>query len=191
MSERVFIIHGRQSAPSEGWQPWLNNELSLRGYTVRTPAMPNTNNPKCHRWVEELTKMIGEPDEHCHLVGHSLGCPAILRYLETLKSDQRVGKIILVSGFTEDLNIPDIAHFTDQPFDFTAIRSRAKKFVCMYSDNDKYIRLDQFERLIEHLHATPIFVAGGGHFSGNEGCFQLPQALQAIIGTDTKPKKSA
>ncbi len=35
--------------------------------------------------------LIGNPDNETYLVGHSLGSPTILRYLESLQDDQMIG----------------------------------------------------------------------------------------------------
>ncbi len=179
--KRAFIIHGWNSAPLDGWKPWLNNELNTRGYTVRTPHLPNTRHPDRYRWVEELTKVIGTPDAACDLIGHSLGCTAILRYVESLAPGQRVGKLVLVAGFAEDLGIEDVANFVDEPFDFEKIKAAARNIISIRSDADPYISQQQFDRLEKALGAKKVLVKGGKHFSSSEGCYQLSEALEAII----------
>jgi uncharacterized protein len=180
--KRAFIIHGWNSQPLDGWKPWLNNELNARGFTVRTPHLPNTKHPDRYRWVEELAKVIGAPDADCHLVGHSLGCTAILRYVESLPAGSKVGRLVLVAGFTEDLGIEDVANFVDEPFDFAKIKAAAGKIFSIRSDADPYISGEQFDRLEKALGAKKTLVKGGKHFSGSEGCYQLPQALEALLG---------
>jgi esterase/lipase len=46
MQKRVFLIHGWEGYPEEGWRPWLKNELEKIGFTVFVPSMPNTKHPK-------------------------------------------------------------------------------------------------------------------------------------------------
>lgn len=182
MSKRVFIIHGWESEPNAGWQPWLNNELSSRGCVVRTPAMPNPARPKLHRWIEELAKMIGTPDQDCHFVGHSLGCAAILRYVESLPPGSHTGNLVLVAGFMENLGIPAIKDFVDAPFNDEKINDRAATIYSIHSDADPYISNDKFQRLDTVFRAKKIIVKGGGHLSGANGWYQLPEALKAITG---------
>lgn len=45
MKKRVFLIHGWEGYPEEGWRPWLKKELEQRGFTVIVPAMPDTATP--------------------------------------------------------------------------------------------------------------------------------------------------
>ena len=43
---RVFIVHGWDGYPGEGWQGWLAKELTSRGDKVYMPAMPDAEWPK-------------------------------------------------------------------------------------------------------------------------------------------------
>lgn len=182
MTKRVFIIHGWGSEPNAGWQPWLNNELSQRGFAVRTPAMPNAQHPKLHRWVEELTKMVGTPDRDCHFVGHSLGCAAILRYIESLPEGSHTGNVVLVAGFMDDLGIPEIVEFVNAPFNDEEINDRAATIYSIHSDADPYISNDKFRRLDTVFRTKKIIVKGGGHLSGANGWYTLPEALKTLVG---------
>ena len=99
MPKRAFIIHGYHSFPQEAWLPWLKAELEARGYAAFLPAMPHPDRPTIPEWIGFITKLVGEPDENTVIVGHSLGCQAVLRYLETLGvAGKSVGKTVLVGG---------------------------------------------------------------------------------------------
>src|SRR4051812_971602 len=99
MPQHAFIIHGYQSHPKEAWLPWLKDELEKRGYIVSLPAMPNPNRPVISEWIGFIAKLIGEPDKTTTVIGHSLGCQAVLRYLETLGgAGKSVAKTVLVAG---------------------------------------------------------------------------------------------
>src|SRR3989344_2952524 len=97
MNKRVFVIHGWGGGPEEGWFPLLKNELQGHGLEVIVPAMPNTDNPKIEEWVSSLAKMVGQPDENTFFVGHSIGCQAILRYIESI--NKKVGGAVFVAGW--------------------------------------------------------------------------------------------
>ncbi|MBI2582787.1 alpha/beta hydrolase, partial [Candidatus Azambacteria bacterium] len=66
---RVFIIHGWEGYPEEGWFPWLKRELESRGFEVRVPAMPDTAKPKIEAWISYLAELVGKPDENTYFVG--------------------------------------------------------------------------------------------------------------------------
>lgn len=48
--------------------------------------------------------MVGVPDEQTYFVGHSLGCQAIARYLESLSESIKVGGVVFVAGFFKRLS---------------------------------------------------------------------------------------
>ena len=102
--KRCFIIHGWDGSPEEDWYPWLKQELEKKGFQVTVPAMPETNAPKIETWVTHLVRAVGQVDENTFLVGHSIGCQTILRYLEQLPMGQRVGGVVLVAGWVHRLN---------------------------------------------------------------------------------------
>ena len=101
MKKRVFIIHGWEGNPDIHWFPWLRKELKHRGYEVIVPRMPNVMNPEFKSWISYLKEIVTSPDGNTFFVGHSLGCIAVLRFIETLKEE--VGGAVLVAGFGKDL----------------------------------------------------------------------------------------
>src|SRR3989338_7383135 len=101
MQKRVFIIHGWEGSPEANWFPWLKKELESIGVKAEALEMPNTNHPVMSEWIGHLKNVVSEPDENTYLVGHSLGVIAILRYLESLDGEKKIGGVILVAGFPE------------------------------------------------------------------------------------------
>ena len=82
MQKRVFIIHGWDGYPDEGWFPWLRKELELVGFEIVILSMPNPVAPEIGSWVKCLKDGVGEINENTFFVGHSIGCQTIIRYLE-------------------------------------------------------------------------------------------------------------
>ena len=179
MTKRAFIIHGWQGSPDKSWRPWLKEELMKRGFKVFVPAMPNADNPKMDEWVNHLAKLVGKPDEDCYFVGHSLGCITILRYLEILKTDEKVGGAILVAGFSDDLGIKELHDFYTKQIEWKKIKSHCKKFVAIHSDNDTYVSLKYAEVFNEKLDSDVIVKPGMGHFS--EKMIEFPDLLEFLL----------
>lgn len=46
VKKRVFIVHGWDGYPEEGWFPWLERELEARGFEVHVPALPDASTPR-------------------------------------------------------------------------------------------------------------------------------------------------
>ncbi|MBI5872516.1 serine hydrolase family protein [archaeon] len=181
MAKRVFLIHGWEGYPEEGWKPWLKNELKKKGFGVSVPTMPDTKHPKMGAWVEHLAKVVGTPDKNCYFVGHSLGCITILRYLETLKPNQQIGGAVLIAGFTSSLGYEDLAGFFTKPINWEKIKAHCKKFIAIHSDNDPYVSLHYADFFKEKLNAEVIVEHGMKHFSGEDGINQLSVALNQVL----------
>ena len=103
MKKRVFIAHGWDGYPEEGWFPWLKKELEAKGFEVYVPQLPETGSPRIHNWVPKLAEVVGEIDENTYFVGYSMGCQTIARYLETLPEGVKVGGAVFVAGFFKRL----------------------------------------------------------------------------------------
>ncbi len=180
---KVVIIHGYQGVPNGGFRPWLKKELEARGFEVRMPAMPTPDAPRLEEWVATIGREAA--GENCILVGHSLGCTAILRYLEQVK--KKVAGAVLVAGFAERLGdgFEATENFVDSPLDFARVRKNCSKMVAIFSDNDPYVPLDRGDIIKEKLGAEVIVKHNAKHFSGpvdNESsCTKLPDVVDAIM----------
>jgi uncharacterized protein len=188
MSKRVFIIHGWDGFPEEGWFPWLKQELEKRGFEVHVPAMPEKAEPKIETWVPFLEELIGKPNEDTYLVGHSIGCQTILRYLSGLKDDVGLGGIVLVAGFIRKLigvydkdEIEIARPWLETPIDFINIKKHTKNIVAVFSDDDEFVPLDNIDLFKKELGAKTIFEHGRGHFSQETGIKELPIALEELL----------
>ncbi|OIO24763.1 hypothetical protein AUJ14_05645 [Candidatus Micrarchaeota archaeon CG1_02_55_22] len=164
MSKRVLLIHGWGGSPKGGWCPWLKKHLELHGFNVESLEMPNPDNPLKEEWVDEITAAVGG-EQDVVLVGHSLGCPAILRFLE---SGGRASACVLVAGFAEDLGIVEIRNFVFKPFDWIAIRSACTRFQVINSQDDPYVPTEQGRLLANKLSAGLRMVSKVKHISTRE-----------------------
>lgn len=189
MPKKVIIVHGWSGYPEEGWFPWLKNELESRGFEVVVPQMPRPEEPRINNWVPALSAAIGAPDENTYLVGHSMGCQAIARYLETLPENVRVGGAIFVAGFFKRLtNLEEeeaasgvAEEWLHTPLDFVKVKSHLSGSVAIFSDNDPYVPPDNQEEFANALGSEIIVEPEKGHFSGSDGVTQLPIALKAVL----------
>jgi predicted alpha/beta hydrolase family esterase len=189
MSKRVFIVHGWDGYPDEGWFPWLKKELESKGFAVTVPQFPKPEEPRIAAWVPVLKQAVGKPDEETYFVGHSIGCQTIARYLADLPEGVRVGGAVFVAGFFRRLtNLEDdavvqsvVTEWLTTPIDLAAVRAHLDKSVAIFSDNDPYVPLDNKDDFVEYLGSTIITSQRKGHFSGSTGATELHSALQAVL----------
>lgn len=166
--------------------PWIKKELEKLGYEVHVPTMPEAKYPEKEAWLSYLSQEIGQPRENDVLVGHSLGCITIIRYLETLAENERVGRVVFVAGFTDDLNVPEIKSFFETPVNFGKIQQKAKGFIAIHSDNDRYVSLKYGILFKKKLGAEIIIRHNAGHFTGPVDD-QSKASLEIIIKSIIKP----
>jgi hypothetical protein len=164
-----------------GFRPWLKSELEAKGFSVSVPAMPSPDAPRAGEWIAAIEKEVGDAGKDCILVGHSLGCTAILRYLG--RTEGKVAGAVFVAGFAGKLGgeFSVLDNFFEKPFDFAAVKKVCPKFVAIFSDNDPYVPLSQEKIFRKRLGAKTMVLHARGHFSSSEGTVELPEALEAVL----------
>lgn len=184
-SKKVINIHGWEGYPEEGWRPWLKKELTKRDFEVINPAMPDTKNPKLTKWLSHLEKVIKTPDKNIYLIGHSLGCITILRYLENLKDKQKIGGAVLIAGFSENLKYSgyknELISFFKTPINWNKVKEHCNKFVVIHSEDDPYVSIKHAHILRNNLNAKTILQKGMKHYSGDDGIKKLPIVLESLL----------
>ncbi len=175
---KVVIVHGWDGKPEMHWYPWLKSKLNIE--TI-IPEMPDTENPRIDAWVGKLEKMgLGEDTI---FVGHSIGCQTILRYLV----DKKAKGVVLVAPWMklnqkvlEEEGPESVAiakPWIETPIDWDKIDA---KTVCIFSDNDHFVPLDNKNIFKEKLNAEIIVEHNMGHFIEEAGIKELPSALEAV-----------
>jgi len=189
MKKRVFIIHGWDGYPEEGWFPWLKKKLEKKGFEVFTPQLPEAGEPRINKWVPALAKAIGTADEQTYFVGHSMGCQTIARYLEALPEGVKIGGAVFVAGFFKRLTnledddiVRDVAReWLTTPLDLEKVKSHLPRSIAIFSDDDPYVSLDNQDSFKDKLNSKIIIEHNMKHFSGSTGTMELPSALDAIL----------
>ncbi len=186
--KKVFIVHGWGGYPKEGWFPWLRNNLEKKEYLVFVLKMPNSEHPKINIWVNHLSKQVGKLDKNIFFVGHSIGCQTILRYLE--KENKKIGGAVFVAPWMQlDKNtiaeegkeaIKIAKPWVNKPIDFVKIK-KLGKYYSVFSDNDKYVTLNNIKLFEKKLHSNIIVLHKKGHFSGSDKIKKIPVVLKELI----------
>jgi len=185
--KRVFIIHRWEANPQSDWYPWLAKNLREQGFLVEAPEMPDTDNPKIEAWTEHIREKVGRCDENTFFVGHSIGCQAIMRYLEKISDDEKAGGAVFVAGWFTLSNIDGeedrliSSPWLNLPIDFEKVKACAKKISCIFSDDDPYVPVENWEMFSKNLGAEIIIEKNRGHFTDDDGVTELPVALDEVL----------
>lgn len=157
---KAIIIHAWESSPEEHWYREEEKLLKSLGYQVFIPEMPGGKWPKKEEWIKIISEL--EPDEETVLIGHSLGAPAILRYLECAKIP--VKKVLFIAGFAKDLGIEETRNFVTEPFDWGKIKENTGKIFVLNENNDPWVPIERGREIAEATGGEFIEVVGNVHF---------------------------
>lgn len=186
--KKAIVVHGWGGNPSGDWFPWLKQELEDIGYEVVVPEMPDTMHPKIDVWIAELGKAAGSIDDETILIGHSIGTQTILRFVEHLPSNIRIGKIVLVAAWLhltnetwdEDYTTEIAKPWVNTKINFEAVKQHCMDITFIQSDNDPYVPTSDIEVFREKLSAKIIMLKNAGHISAESGFSQLHEVMELI-----------
>jgi uncharacterized protein len=185
---RVILVHGWGGSPDNDWFPWVTKKLQEKGYEVVAPVMPDNEHPKIETWIPKLAEIVGQLRNDDILIGHSIGCQAILRYLTSLDRDEKVNKVILVAPWGASLsNLDDnedreIAKpWFETPINFNKAKTKANSFVAIFSDNDPYVPFNENSKVFkENLNAKIVLKKNRAHFHEGAGVTELPELFDEL-----------
>ena len=189
--KKVIIVHRWEGSPEEPMLQWLKKELEAKGFEVIAPVMPNTEEPKIKEWIDKLKDVVKNPDEEVYFIGHSIGCQGVLRYLETLDVDVKIGGAIFIAPWMkldektikeEGEEVAEIAKtWVETPIDWDRVKPHADKFVCIFSDNDYYVLPVNKELFEEKLSAKTIIEHNKGHFTEEDDVIENVTAVDELV----------
>ena len=184
--KRAYIIHRWGGDSTSDWVPWLREELEEKGITAVAPDMPNPNAPTIAEWTSMLNNLITAPDQETCIIGHSVGCQAIVRYLSSLPENEAIGKAVFVAPWTQLTNVDESAkepvmQWTDSPIDWEGAKKHCKSFIVIYSDNDPKVSEENAKDFGNKLGAKLILEENRGHFRDEDDVTQLPIMLKEIL----------
>lgn len=185
--KRVFIIHRWSGGPNDDWRPWLSEQLRLKGYEVFVPEMPETTHPQIEKWVNKISEVVGIPDADTYFVGHSIGCQAIMRYLQTLPDEIKITKAVFVAGWfnltgleEEGQEIVDIAKpWLETQVEYEKIKNVCQSVEVFISSNEPFGCIEENKKIFEEgIGAHVTILPNKGHFTEDDGITELPEILE-------------
>ncbi len=185
--QRAVIVHRWSGSPESDWYPWLRGELEAKGFTVLTPTIPDADNPTIDAWAKSLSDAVGETDDQLVLIGHSIGCQAVLRYLASINTP--VAQAVLVApwlhltGLEGEEEQAVAKPWLETPIDFESVRAHCPKLSLIFSDDDPHVPLKENVRLFvgEFPLAAISVLPNHGHITEDNGITELPEALAAVV----------
>jgi predicted alpha/beta hydrolase family esterase len=184
MDRPLFIVPRWAGRPDTDFYSWLEAQIreARQGISsVRTLDMPNPAQPTIEAWVGALGRAVGPtPAPSTVLMGHSVGCQTVLRYLATLPPGQAVDGVLLVAAWWDvDKPWESIVPWIETPLDLARVRAAARRFVVLLSDNDPFTADHARNRRLweERLGAEAVLVPGARHFNNP----REPAVLETLL----------
>ncbi len=181
--KNILILHGTENDSRGNWFPWLKDKLEKGGWRVWVPDLPDADRPNVKKYNEYIfCNKNWKFGEKSVLIGHSSGAVAILGLLQEMPDKVRVDTCILVGAFKNSLNWSALDGLFEKPFDFERIKSKAKKFIFVHSDNDPHCPLEHAKYLSRKVSGELIVKKGQGHFNleSNPRYKRFPLVLEMV-----------
>ena len=163
------------------WYPWFERTIAPRGCSVCPLDVPEAPTIEgCVRNLQALMK--GRSSEDTWLIGHSVGCQAVLRFLETCSPDFCAAGVLCVAGWwTIDEPWETIRPWIETPIELPKVKAAARGFSVLLSDNDPFTADHQknAQRWREGLGAQVHMAPGRKHFNQAEEP-EVLKVLQAL-----------
>lgn len=184
--KKVYLIHGWGGSSKGGWFDWLKNELKKNNIEVYSFDMPDTNHPKIEGWVGYLKKNVKNIDEETYFVGHSIGCQTILRFLESLDENFKIGGCAFVAGWfnlrgdlAEDEEDVEIARpWIETPIDTEKVKKTTTNFLALFSDDDPFVPVSEIDIFKKRLGSKTILKKNKEHFNEES---EIKEVLEFIL----------
>jgi uncharacterized protein len=186
--KEVIIIHGWGGSPNEPLHQYLKGLFEKEGFNVKIPNMPHPETPTIEDWVSTIKENVNNL-ENTIFVGHSVGCQAVLRFVERL--NLIVPRIILIAPWMEldeqtiedeGEEVKEIARpWMETPIDFEKIKSNIKSGIAIFSDNDLYVPLSQKDFFENKLNIKTLVEHNQGHFDPSSGFTELQTDFYTML----------
>jgi uncharacterized protein len=179
LAKSVVLIHGWDGGVDKDWFPWIQKKLLSTKYIPISLSMPNPASPKRSVWVDHIKKHV-VPTTQTILVGHSIGCMAVLRFLESLDSPIK-GAILVAPYVVNEKKYKTIKSFFHGDLKWSKIRKNGGKLHVICSNNDPYVSMWQSEMIEDEISAS-LHVNNRGHFTEEEyGVVDFPVLWDVLV----------
>lgn len=159
----------------------LETELKDQ-FEIETPNMPNIYNARYKErkiWFEKILPYLN--DEKLVLVGHSLWCLFLAKYLSENKFPKKIQQLHLIAAIFDGEDLPEdenyLADFTFDPAWLVNLEKQVDKIFLYHSKDDPMVPFVHAEKFQSHLPKAKLMVfADRGHFNLPE----FPELLENI-----------
>jgi hypothetical protein len=186
----IYVVPRWAGRPASDWYPWLTQELAERGRAIHTLDLPAPDCPVIADWAAGIAGAVGRDPVRLadtYVIGHSVGCQAVVHWLASLPEGAQVAGVLLVaSWFDIDEPWDTIVPWIEARPDWRRARAAAARIDVLLSDNDPFTADWQATRRAwqERLGAEVAVAPGGKHFNQAQEPAVL-SAVTALLGLES------
>jgi predicted alpha/beta hydrolase family esterase len=179
MARQAIVVPRWGGTPAHDWYPWI---VAERPGEVRVLELPDPDTPTIDAWPEAIAAVLRERGDSLAdtvVVGHSVGCQAVLRALGRLSDDAHVHAVLCVAGWwSVDAPWATIRPWMDPPPDLERVRRIAGSVHVLLSTNDPFTADYEHNARLwrEYLDADVAVIDAAKHFNATEE----PSVLDAL-----------
>jgi predicted alpha/beta hydrolase family esterase len=184
---KVIIVHGSNDNEEEAnqgilenerhWKLWLKDKLEDKGIEVSNELYPHDWKPDYLAWKKIFEKnIIGEDSI---LIGHSVGCAFILRWLSENK--RKINKIILVAPYILNSGSDNLKKFVDFKIN-NSLSSFYNQLIVFFDSLDSKAIMDSVNFIRDNLGGKIIELKNHGHFTLEDmKTTEFPELLDEVL----------
>jgi predicted alpha/beta hydrolase family esterase len=185
----IYLIPRWAGDIHSDWYDWLSTEIKLKyQIDIIRLEMPDWNEPNVTESVSFLTSNVKELDENTYFIGHSVGCQAILRFLnEHSKTNKqlKIGGFLFIAGWLEVDN-PWISlkpWLEIESIDFESISNNVDFKKLVISTNDPFTSDYEKNKSLfnTHLNAKTSIYPNRLHFNREKEADVLHEVEELIL----------
>lgn len=175
-----LIVPGLGNSGPEHWQTYFERSGNLFHRVVQA----DWDAPVCIDWIEAIDQKICEFDTgSVVLVGHSLGCAAIVHW--AAKCKRSIGGAMLVAPSDPEA---DCYTFPAKGFSPIPLGRLAFPSLVVASDNDVWVSLDRARFFAESWGARFVNLGAAGHINVDSGHTNWDEGLRLLEGVTNSRK---
>ena len=173
MENNYLLVHGSFGNPFSNWIPYLRSEIENKNLTVYTPDFPTGVRFQNYDAWSKLLRVYADSNiinENTVIFAHSIAPIFICKFL--VQNKIRVKRLVFVCGFNNYFGINEEYDTVNRSMYFENLEE-VKKYcddiICMYSDNDPYVRYESEKEFADTITENQIIFSGGGHLNSESG----------------------
>lgn len=168
-----IIIPGLRNSDENHWQSFFERSNPKEFMRV---IQDNWDEPDCETWIERIEETLSDMNhEDLVLIGHSIGCMAIVRWYE--KYEHKIkGTLLVAPSDAERENYPSyITGFAPLPMMKLPFPS-----ILVASTNDHVTSFDRSKEFAENWGSELVVLEDAGHIEPKSGFSEWKEGLNFV-----------